>query len=502
MGKKVYEYGIKFNDILTEDEIEKWEGENVILNGATGSGKTTWVLNTLNKYVNRRFKKILFLCNRTALYRDILIQKDECGLYSMDIMLYQTLESKIKKKELLERYDYIVCDEFHYVLTDAMFNIYTDLTYDWIVNRNNSIKIFMSGTGRAIFNKLKNDNIVKEEFEYIIPYNYSYADVKLFSEKNKVYDIINNIINNTDDKIIYFSNSMDFAIEIYSQFKEHSVFRCSESTLNEEAKKINDVDCIRTYNRKLITFNNRLLITTKALDNGINIVDKNVKHIICDVFDLESAQQCLGRKRVLDKDDKCTFYIRNYGKKALGNFKGGIKKDYNPVKMFIEDIGGFNETYNKNRKFHSNFIYFDGDKRRYNKLAYWKMLVELIDIEQEEKQGYANVFLSRLGDTFSNIENLDNIEQYNIKSELELYLRGNLYKKYYKEDKKELIDKIGLKDSRNRIQKSINTLNPYLQENFNLYIFSDEDKRRKLDDGSVNINRKKIFWELREGKIY
>ncbi|MFQ8920954.1 MAG: DEAD/DEAH box helicase family protein [Clostridium paraputrificum] len=500
MGKK-YEIGTKFNDILTEDEIEKWNNENIILNGATGSGKTYFVENNLHRYAKKHFKSILFLCNRTALFRDVKEEKEIFELKRLNIMLYQTLQNKLKNKEEIEKYDYIVCDEFHYVLTDALFNKYTDLTYDWIINQTNSTKIFMSGTGKIIFNKLKADNIVKEEFEYIIPYDYSYANVKLYGNQNNVYDIINDILENTDDKIIYFANSLDFALEVYTQFEKFCDFRCSNNIDNEKAKEINNIECIKTYGEDLITFKNRVLITTKALDNGITIKDRQVKHIICDIFDLESHQQCLGRKRVIDKNDKCTFYIRNYDKQSIGRFKGGLKKNYNPVELFIKDREEFQNKYDVDRSFHSSFIYFENGERRYNKLAYWKMLCELVDVDLEEKIGYANLLLDRLGDTILKIEDLDKIKEYEKKSELELYLRGIIDKYLYKEEKEELINKIGLKDSRGRLQKGLSTISEYLQDNFKLFIITDSDNRRKLDNGEININRRKTYWMIKEGKI-
>lgn len=489
---KKYPIGTKFNEVLTEDIIKTWKGENIILNGATGSGKTYFIENNLHKYAGENFKSILFLCNRTALYHEILLEKEHLGLNCMDVMLYQTLQSKLKDKEQIPQYNFIACDEWHYVLTDAMFNKYTDLTYDWIISQETSCKIFMSGTAENIFNKLKKDKIVKEENEYIIPYSYAYVkECKIYKEKADVFNIINNILNTTDDKIIYFANSTDFALEVYRQFKDEAYFRCSTSSKNETAKELNDIECIETIKRSLITFNKRLLITTKALDNGINIKDKQIKHIICDVFDLESAQQCLGRKRKIDNDDTCTFYIRNYDKRAIGNFKGGLNRIYNPVKAFVEQREEFETKYGQDRDFHTPYIYNVGDKREYNKLAYWKMICDSSDIELMEKHSYQYVFLRRLGDTMTNIVDLEELKKYKLKGELELYLDEIKNIKLDKEKQEELIDKIGLIDKRGRLQKSISQLNAYLIENYNLSIIS---KRVSID------NKRKTVWIINEVK--
>lgn len=502
-----YEIGTKYNNVLTREVIKSWKGENVILNGATGTGKTYFMENNLYKYATTHFKSILYLCNRTALYEDIKVDIDIYNLYDITPMLYQTVQAKILKGEpIMEHYDYIVCDEFHYVLTDAMFNIYTDLVYKWILNQTTSTKIFMSGTGKSIFNKLKSDGIVKEEFIYKIPYDYSYVtQTQIFNKNEDVYNIINDLLINTKDKIIYFANSLDNALDVYLQFKKYSHFRCSEhvkSDRREEALKYNDTECIKVHSKELETFDNRLLITTKVLDNGININDRQVKHIICDVFDLESHQQCLGRKRRLDKADTCTFYIRDYSKKAIGQFKGGLNRILNPVKTFVKDTEEFYTKYDKERKYHSDFIYHNADGTRdYNNLAYWKMLGESVNIELMETIGYKEMLLERLGNTLTNIIDLQEIEDYKIKDKLELYLQEIESKWLYKEDRLELINKINLTDSRNRQQKSIGILSKYLSDTFGYVITTDTDKRRILLDGSENPNRDKTYWKIVKGKM-
>lgn len=503
MGKR-FDIGTKFNDVITEDIIESWGTDNVILNGATGSGKTYFVENNLHKYAEENFKSILYLCNRTALFEQVLLEVQEEGLHNIHVMLYQTLQSKILNKEDISHYDFITCDEWHYVLCDAMFNKYTDITYDWIMAQENTCTIFMSGTAQNIFNKLKGDEIVKEEHEYIIPYSYDYVkECKIFKEKYEVFDIINHIINTTDDKIIYFANSTDFAIEVYKQFKDDAHFRCSTESQSAEARELNDVNCIKVHNRDLITFDNRLLITTKALDNGVDIRDKNIKHIICDVFDLESAQQSLGRKRKINDEDTCTFYIRNYSKKAIGNFKGGLNKNLTPVKLFVENREEFDKTYGQDRDFHTPYIYSEGDKRLHNRLAYWKMECDSSDIETMEVITYKELILARLGDTLTNVIDLEELEQMKLKDEIELYLNDLKGQKIYvKTDlHKELIDKLNITDSKKRQQSSIGQLNKYCQENYKKSIVTDTDKNRKLEDGSINPNRDRVYWTIIDGVI-
>lgn len=496
-----FEIGTKYSDVITEEMIESWGTENVIFNGATGSGKTYFIENNLHTFCVKNNKKILYLCNRKALFDEVRNIKDNNDLYKLDIMLYQVLQEKLKNNEELLEYDYIICDEFHYITSDARFNKYTDIAYDYIVSREKSCVIFMSGTAISIFNKLKHDNIVKEEREYVVPYSYNYVEeVQFYTKKNTVIDIIENILNTTDDKIIYFCNSTANAVEVYKNFKKQSVFRCSNRTRNNEAKILNDEDCIQEYNKELITFNARLLIATKAIDNGITLKDRKIKHIISDIFDLESMQQCLGRKRSIDKDDTCKFYIRKYSKKEVSGFKGNTAKIFNPVNMLITNEDDFNKKYGNDREFHNDFIYFENGKRTYNKVAFWKLLDDMVVIESMEKEGYKNIFLNQIGETISNIVDSAEEEQLKIEKSITAYLDFIVGKRLYNKslEKEEFINTLAFFNKNNRLIKGFNDIKKNIEKKYgNIYnLICDKDWNRTNESGEKNINYGKTYWIL------
>ena len=54
------------------------------------------------------------------------------------------------------------------------------------------------------------------------------------------------------------------------------------------------------------------MFTRNVLDNGVNLTDRTIKHIIIEQTDLIDFIQCLGRKRVQDEEDTITLYfLRN-----------------------------------------------------------------------------------------------------------------------------------------------------------------------------------------------
>ena len=65
-------------------------------------------------------------------------------------------------------------------------------------------------------------------------------------------------------------------------------------------------------------FEEQMLFATKCFDNGINIKDNNIKHIVIDMgIDTDTIIQCLGRYRVLNSSDKITVYVKNVSNQAL-----------------------------------------------------------------------------------------------------------------------------------------------------------------------------------------
>lgn len=69
-----------------------------------------------------------------------------------------------------------------------------------------------------------------------------------------------------------------------------------------------------------------MLFTTKVLDNGVNLKDKAIKHIIIEQTDMVEFMQCLGRKRVQSPDDIITLYFLNSVFSIAGRYKD-LKRD-------------------------------------------------------------------------------------------------------------------------------------------------------------------------------
>lgn len=459
-----------FNDLITPETINTWkQGKGIILNGGTGTGKTYFIIHNLAEKCLNEGKKILYLCNRTALFDKVLKEVKANFLQdNIDVRTYQWLEAMINNNKEIKTYDYIVADECHYFMSDS-WNDFTDISYKYLISQTYSIVLFMSATANDVFGQIQNIDLVDKDNIYIIKKDYSYVkNLELMFQPNAkdtiIETTIENLLNETDEKIIYFCKSLKYGFELYQKFKDNAYLYCSQNKKNDKYLPHATLDCIKENEEdKTITFNKRLLITTSALDNGIDIIDRSVKHLITDIWDFDIMVQCLGRKRPIDNTDWCNFYIRNYSNKQLGNIKGGLGTILNPAKVFKSDINKFKDTYLKNdRQFHNTLLYNDpkSTELKLNLVKFNKMKIDYNTLDKWIEKSY-KYYLVCLFDVYENkIQVVDSKMSHELSKEeiLIKYLDSIVGKELRKEEQsklKEAFNEAGLKDR----TMGINTLN-------------------------------------------
>jgi len=289
------------SDLIDLEDIEQWKDNDAILiKSPTGSGKSHFIKNTLKNYCVNNGKTILLLTNRDILKEQNLKELVEDNV--IDVKNYQQIEYAILNGKPINSYDIVVADEIHYFFLDSTFSRKTDISFNWLLN-NNTLKILLSATCNIVEEYFSKNNIEVIKYEIESDYNYI-SDLYYYFKDDVLKKLISDIPD--DEKIIYFAGAKK-AYEMSNEF-ENSKFICSKhsstySEFSNDEEKNNIIE-----NAK---FDCRLLCCTSVLDNGINIKDKSVKHIIVDIFDLDTLQQCIGRKRVLDKDDTITIYIKD-----------------------------------------------------------------------------------------------------------------------------------------------------------------------------------------------
>lgn len=282
-------------------------------------------------------EKILLFSNRVAVkgQQAIGIQGKED---TIDLVTYQKIEYRKKGSEdflvLLEYGDcfkraevyistfkYIVCDEAHYFVSDTDFNSYTDTLIEVIKKiKQNHIVIMATATSEClqpyleeVFGKNEIIPLYQGAVDYsridkAYWYDQIYNSLDYLPENDPVLDIIDSIPQN--EKIVCFMSSKDRMKKLCRWYNEKrlggAVYISSDEKNTKQFKNILE-SC---------KFEEHILISTKVVDNGVNLIDKNIKHIILEQPDWIEFKQCLGRRRFdyLDEADKVTLYFSNMRK--------------------------------------------------------------------------------------------------------------------------------------------------------------------------------------------
>lgn len=379
------------------DDFKKWRTKDkssnfgsyptkVFLEAPTGSGKTYFIINKLLPFAAEQGRNILYLGNRTVLEKQVkkhignvyYEKRDESKeitkydiffthnkIVSITVMNYQAIIGALKKglpAHISGKYYYVIFDEVHFFLEDALFNPMTFYCYDTLFrNFYDSVKIFISATikeTKTLIDSLKPEdyreerlgiekNLIKEDIKtyfvnsnvkkYVPYYFKEEAEIleaikrNLFKDKwlifvhskqygkqlqTKIESIISVLYSNIRDEIHTHKRLMEEKLNKEEKIKEKKII----AKLEEEEKRVRKcnvafVNADNKYNKTMSNiihnskYNETVLITTKVLDNGVNIKDCAVKHIVIPFSYRVEFLQMLGRKRT-ENNEVVNLYIQ------------------------------------------------------------------------------------------------------------------------------------------------------------------------------------------------
>lgn len=484
---------MRVSDVVTIEKVKSWmPGEVITIKAGTGVGKSYFIKNNLYALAKKEGSKILLLVNRINCkdqFIDEIVKEKKTDI--IDIKTYQHIESKEANKNYFDfsDYDYVVCDEFHYFMSDAAFNINTDLSLNAILAQIMPVKIFMSATGDYMKNYITGVKKI-ETIDYEVPITYDFIRSLTFFNKDETLEAFIEEAIAKNHKAIFFIQSATKAYDLYKKYEKHCLFNCGKS---DKHYKYVDREKIKEMLKKE-RFEDQILITTTCMDTGVNIKDIDLHHIACDVKDVGVLIQCIGRKRLENKDDKIYLYIKTINNQSLGGMETQLKRkvkmaDYlrdHTVKQYLDEYKRQYDT--------SNIVYNDRVKEdnkstlKVNELMYFKVKTDLAEISFMKTYGdfgYCKYLANKFGFRDDNgYYNYRTIEEDYQKDKIVKFIAKVVGKKLTKEEQNELIDIVDLRDSRNRQQKSIGQLNEYFKENNLKYLIIS----KKSDS--------KRYWEI------
>lgn len=329
------------SNYITEKDVGDWkESQPIFISAQTGSGKNYFVkeflITKLDKenYRTDEDKYFLYLVNRTALKEQLeedlkeslkteTIEDYDKFVY---VFTYQELSLKLrtKKSEIKKMIEngkikYVVMDECHFFLSDAVFNPHTYFLLEYlIVNLSNAVRIYMSATLEDVAQVILDleYKIYPESFSCLYYYferKFNYIEnIYLYRKFSEIENIIKKRLEEyQDQKFMIFVYQKEDGSKLRNKLKDSNiscVFISSEtksaSNDNEEYMEYKNI----VHKER---FSSKVLISTSVMDNRVTIKDKDLKNIVIDVFDRVEMLQMLGRIRV-KKNQKINLYLRDY----------------------------------------------------------------------------------------------------------------------------------------------------------------------------------------------
>lgn len=468
--------------------------ETFIMQAPTGHGKTSYIINEFYNYCKGKGYKILFLLPRSAPTEQIT--KDTKN--KTDVITVKTYQSithdYITEGKCNLDYDYIICDECHFFVTDCLINTGTDICFD-LIHQSRAFKIFMSATPEPfielIFNYLPHPNtheiLITADNTVISDINF-FDTYKSKTTKETIIDIMENV----KGKAIIFCNSAAMAKELYlmDEFKSNSLFICSEH--NEKYSQYIDKE-LRDKMIETHRFDCKYLICTSALDVGFSIEDETVKDIVC-TFTPENWTniiQSIGRKRQVNENDKATLHIRNFSQDQIDKAIERNTERYECINYYRKNgelayMKEYRKKYDKNRLIVTDYrLSDDGTPQEYIKedkfvLAYYEYQKKILQ-EIKKHGSYAEFLKSKLHITDDTTIRHKRKDDY-IDSRLrEIAAEGIIYTW---DNLEELTKRMNVKSSgkKRKVLKRPTDINKRLQEMekpFEIKITDDEQRRKQ-----------------------
>lgn len=423
-------------DFVGED-YKNWHGI-VVLDAGTNSGKTYFILKTLLPWAYEHRKRILILCNREALrnqierdvnrlgrievtYKDYdpslgeIVNKpaiDSKYEHTIRVETYRWLETFLQRNEdaaktYLRSFDYIVSDEYHYMVTDASFNDHVDASYEAIKELwTTKTCIFMSATARPFFDYWELRKMIPEGQHYRLPMDYRFvSSVKFFYRDDDELDIIRRV--QPGEKILVFVNTIAKLRKLRDSLKADGIedVACLCSKYRQEAEEFDKLDDVLVGN----VLQHQVTLTTTTLYNGVDMKDRALKYIVSELWNPLVNAQILGRKRPLAEGDTCAVYLLHYPKERLeGELKKIEKYQLEPVEAYrkwFDDRKAWRaylhqpETVEILKKSHT--VVLDPREGEYcwRKRATLQARVERVFLLQMLEQGYQTELLKKIDES-------------------------------------------------------------------------------------------------------
>ncbi|MFF3025223.1 DEAD/DEAH box helicase family protein [Gottfriedia sp. NPDC057948] len=483
------------SDKITTDIVGQLnQGQNYLIGSEMNSGKNYWVRKVLLPYTLDNNKRTLFLSHRAQTMRQqenyLDEYKQECirqfkgGMF--ESKTYQAFQKMIERNDIMvNSFDYIVCDEAHYFVSDSSFNTKTELAFNFLNQNKKAIKIFMTATSEGLGYLPWNNKLeVLNEANY---YNNNVKDMYRYEQNETVLAVIDKEVEK-GNKVLIFHNSID----------SMSDFNLSNSKTLYSGNRENSLEFKQIAETQ--KFECTVLNTTKLMTEATEIKDDSVETIVINgISEIDTFVQSTARVR----NHKVNVFYKRISKKSIQTKLRYLDKQLDYYDKFTE-LGEteFVKEYgldiiNKSMK----AFYLDTVVDPISHQNYTCLRVHQTGLAYLQYQFEVYEFMSQFGfesffdKYFPNIQYID-LEQLKREDYIQLDIIDNyIDKKIFKEQQQELVkvicNKYGLRAKNGSNKAGMKTINSFFEENNIAYVI--ESKR---EESRQSENYKKTYWLL------
>lgn len=181
---------------------------------------------------------------------------------------------------------------------------------------------------------IQNKQDIQQKYNYYhIEQDFSYIDPIFF---NKWDEIISAILLSPENEkwMIFVANKKNGEL-LKQSLQEHNIYNIAFiNAENKTAKGLREQEAFQ-YIVENEMFEQRVLIATKVLDNGINIHDSSLRHMVIETFEETTFLQMLGRKRRQNNNERLNLYLRNISE---GDIRKRFKQHILNIVIFLNRL--------------------------------------------------------------------------------------------------------------------------------------------------------------------
>ena len=414
------------SNLLTKEKVRAWTENGYVIISQTGTGKSTWVTRTVGEILIDHQTRGLLITPRVALtmqYKlelaklycpELLEELTEQGLYRrheygcFDVYSFQEFVMASKERSVMEkRYEFILMDEVHAFVGDAVFNPFTERIFRFLLMKvgAKAKRVYLTATPYIILDEIA--EIEKEITPIPVPLkttlgctrpgirltvfrferDYRYIVPAFFEDEEQILKILEKMP--PDKKGLVFVKSRAQGIRWEQRLGERkALYLDAENKRKERAEEFQNI-------LKFQKMEQQFLIATRFMDVGVNLKDVELKVVVLFHFYPEDMIQMLGRKRTSD-GETVELYIKLPSAAEIRGDLGKIKLSEEEVRKNIRFLGSrkyycqFEHPFCVMRKGDDYILHVNGFFMRY--LAYRKrFLMECLQDESNSQTFVENL---------------------------------------------------------------------------------------------------------------